>query len=152
MRDQEGLGGKAVRDHDHMEHGNEDNGSIAKRIEFIESSKRKLLGDGLESCSIDELHQMENQLEQSLSKIRARKNQMLREQIEKLKGEEKSLLEQNAKLMEKCGMQLIGPPSNGEDDDDDNDDVECESPTETMEVETELFIGPPKRRSAKKTP
>lgn len=54
--------------------------------------------------------------------------------------------------MIQCGMQLIGPPSNGEDDDDGNDDVECESPTETMEVETELFIGPPKRRIAKKTP
>lgn len=34
---------------------------------------RKLLGDGLELCPIDELQQVENQLERSLAKIRARK-------------------------------------------------------------------------------
>jgi len=36
---------------------------------------RKLLGDELDSCAIDELQQIENQLERSLSKIRARKVQ-----------------------------------------------------------------------------
>ena len=34
---------------------------------------RKLLGDGLHSCSIHELQQIENQLDRSLGKIRARK-------------------------------------------------------------------------------
>lgn len=36
---------------------------------------RKLLGDELGSCAFDELQQIENQLERSLSKIRARKVQ-----------------------------------------------------------------------------
>jgi len=36
---------------------------------------RKLLGDELGSCAIDELQQIENQLERGLSKIRARKVQ-----------------------------------------------------------------------------
>ncbi|XP_024173142.1 agamous-like MADS-box protein AGL19 isoform X1 [Rosa chinensis] len=153
VKDQ-GLSGKAVQDHDHMELANEDTSSMAKRIEFIESSKRKLLGDGLESCSIDELQQIENQLERSLAKIRDRKNLMLREQIELMKEEEKSLLKQNVELREKCGMQPIGPPNNrGGGEEDEEDDVETESETETMEVETELFIGPPKRqRSSKKIP
>ncbi|KAF3448464.1 hypothetical protein FNV43_RR09177 [Rhamnella rubrinervis] len=75
--------------------------SMAKRIEFLEVSKRKLLGDGLDLCSIDELHQIENQLERSLAKIRARKNQLFREQIEQLKEEERRLLEQNAELRKK---------------------------------------------------
>ncbi|XP_062027332.1 agamous-like MADS-box protein AGL19 isoform X2 [Rosa rugosa] len=154
VKDQ-GLSGKAVQDHDHMELANEDTSSMAKRIEFIESSIRKLLGDGLESCSIDELQQIENQLERSLAKIRDRKNLMLREQIELMKEEEKSLLKQNVELREKCGMQPIGPPNNrgGGEEEDEEDDVETESETETMEVETELFIGPPKRqRSSKKIP
>jgi hypothetical protein len=34
---------------------------------------RKLLGDELDTCAIDELQKIENQLERSLSKIRARK-------------------------------------------------------------------------------
>ncbi|XP_050376793.1 MADS-box transcription factor 50-like isoform X3 [Argentina anserina] len=138
VKDQ-GLSGKAVQDHDHMELANGDTSSMAKTIEFIDSSRRKLLGDGLESCSIDELHQIENQLERSLAKIRDRK--------------EIRLLEQNAELREKCGMQLICPPSNGEEDGNEDDDVETEGDCRTMEVETELFIGPPKRqRNAKKTP
>lgn len=34
---------------------------------------RKLLGEGLGSCSIEELQQVEHQLEKSVTKIRARK-------------------------------------------------------------------------------
>lgn len=34
---------------------------------------RRLLGEGLGSCSIEELHQIEQQLEKSVGKIRARK-------------------------------------------------------------------------------
>ncbi|XP_050376792.1 agamous-like MADS-box protein AGL19 isoform X2 [Argentina anserina] len=152
VKDQ-GLSGKAVQDHDHMELANGDTSSMAKTIEFIDSSRRKLLGDGLESCSIDELHQIENQLERSLAKIRDRKNLMLSEHIEQLREKEIRLLEQNAELREKCGMQLICPPSNGEEDGNEDDDVETEGDCRTMEVETELFIGPPKRqRNAKKTP
>ena len=53
--------------------------------------------------------------------------------------------------MFQCGMQSIGPTSNGEEDGDEDDDAETESESHSMEVETELFIGPPKRhRSAKK--
>ncbi|KAK7346628.1 hypothetical protein VNO80_21151 [Phaseolus coccineus] len=61
--------------------------SMAKRIEQLDNSRRKLLGDELDTCSIDELRQVENQLERSLEKIRARKNEMFKEQIEKLKEE-----------------------------------------------------------------
>ncbi|KAK8549728.1 hypothetical protein V6N13_073507 [Hibiscus sabdariffa] len=42
-----------------------------KLYEF--SSSRKMLGHGLEPCSVDDLQQLENQLERSLCRIRARK-------------------------------------------------------------------------------
>ncbi|KAJ6308212.1 hypothetical protein OIU76_017898, partial [Salix suchowensis] len=58
---------------DNMEPVKEDTFTLAKKIEHLEISKRKLLGDGLEPCSIDELNQLENQLERSLTRIRARK-------------------------------------------------------------------------------
>nr|XP_048320562.1 agamous-like MADS-box protein AGL14 isoform X3 [Ziziphus jujuba var. spinosa] len=104
----------------------EDTFSMAKRIEFLEASKRKLMGDGLDSCPIDELQQIENQLERSLGKIRARKNQLLREQIEQLK--------------EKCGMQQLLPSTKNRKEAAGNREIE--------EVETDLFIGPPETRIA----
>jgi len=43
-------------------------------------SLRKLLGEGLGSCSIDELQKIEQQLERSISKIRAKKVSMINQQ------------------------------------------------------------------------
>ncbi|XP_021803419.1 agamous-like MADS-box protein AGL19 isoform X2 [Prunus avium] len=147
VKDQ-GLGSKAVQVD--MERGKDDTCSMAKKIDFIEASKQKLLGNCLESCSIEELHQTENQLERGLSKIRARKTQLLREQIEKLKEEEKNLFEQNAKLREKCGMQPLGPPSKRKD----GENLAVRQPrTPDMEdVETDLVIGPPERRRSGQNP
>ncbi|XP_031285340.1 MADS-box protein SOC1 isoform X2 [Pistacia vera] len=47
--------------------------NMLKKIEQLEVLKRKLLGEGLGSCSIEELQQIEQQLEKSVSNIRARK-------------------------------------------------------------------------------
>ncbi|KAF7828333.1 agamous-like MADS-box protein AGL14 isoform X1 [Senna tora] len=55
----------------HLKEGS--SSSMAKKIEQLEVSKRKLLGDDLDTCSIEELRELENQLERSLNKIRARK-------------------------------------------------------------------------------
>ncbi|GAY43377.1 hypothetical protein CUMW_074000 [Citrus unshiu] len=120
-----GINSKIVEDH--SQHAKEETSNMMTKLEFLEVAKRKLLGDGLEPCTIDELQQLENQLERSLSRIRARKfrnlvfsqNQLFREQIEKLK--------------EKCGMQ----PRQA-----------SEEQEVYMDVETQLSIGPPERRVA----
>lgn len=44
-----------------------------KKITLIESHRRKLLGENLGSCSEEELQELGNQLEESLSQIRKRK-------------------------------------------------------------------------------
>ncbi|CDP17589.1 unnamed protein product [Coffea canephora] len=44
-----------------------------KKVELHEETKRKFLGDGLDSSSVDELQQIGGQLEKSLSIIRSRK-------------------------------------------------------------------------------
>ncbi|KAF9685762.1 hypothetical protein SADUNF_Sadunf03G0087700 [Salix dunnii] len=133
----------------------EDTFTLAKKIELLEVSKRKLLGEGLEPCSTDDLQQLENQLERSLTRIRARKNQLFREQIQKLKGEEKILLEENTRLREKvlvlcmfyelsdptlssCGMQPRELSSAKK--------QQHLEDRRVMEVETDLFIGPPETR------
>ncbi|OMO85977.1 Transcription factor, MADS-box [Corchorus capsularis] len=77
--------------------------NMVNKIEQLEVSKRKLLGQGLGLSSRLELEEVFNQLERSLAKIRARKDQLFKEQIEQLKAKEKSLLEDNAKLAAQCG-------------------------------------------------
>ncbi|KAJ8767677.1 hypothetical protein K2173_018235 [Erythroxylum novogranatense] len=134
-----GIGNKVVKED--MQHMKGDTSSMAKKIELLEISKRKLLGDGLEPCSIDELRQLENQLDRSLSKIRARKYQLFRDQIEKLKQEERKLLEENKKLQDKCGMQPLCLSSKRH----------ALEQSQSMEVETQLFIGPPEPRTPPKS-
>eukprot|EP00262_Sarcandra_glabra_P015572 TRINITY_DN4824_c0_g1_i2.p1 TRINITY_DN4824_c0_g1~~TRINITY_DN4824_c0_g1_i2.p1 ORF type:complete len:176 (+),score=35.48 TRINITY_DN4824_c0_g1_i2:173-700(+) len=68
-----------------VQHWKYEAANMAKKIELLDSSKRKLLGEGLESCSMEELEQIEQQLEQSLSNIRGKKNQVFTELIKKLK-------------------------------------------------------------------
>ncbi|KAJ0239566.1 Agamous-like MADS-box protein AGL14 [Hirschfeldia incana] len=123
---------------------------LTKKIEQLEISKRKLLGEGIDACSIEELQQLENQLERGLTRIRAKKYQLLREEIEKLKEEERNLIKENKELKEKLhgtGAIVVASSSStlssSEVNMDDNDN---------MEVETGLFIGPPETRQSKKTP
>ncbi|XP_034888041.1 agamous-like MADS-box protein AGL19 isoform X2 [Populus alba] len=135
-----GISSKMVQDN--IQPVKEDTFTLAKKIELLEVSKRKFLGEGLETCSTDDLQQLENQLERSLTRIRARKNQLFRERIEKLKGEEKILLEENTRLREKCGMQQLDLSSTRK--------QQLLEDRQVTEVETELFIGPPETRLAPK--
>ncbi|XP_026380238.1 MADS-box protein SOC1-like isoform X3 [Papaver somniferum] len=118
--------------------------NLEKKIENLEASKRKLMGEGLESCSIDELQTTENQLEKSLLSIRAKKNQLYREKIEQLKQKEKQLLEENEVLCQKCG------PRQWEQQNQQNHQqreiIPYETSPDSHEVETELQIGRPERR------
>ncbi|KAB2088758.1 hypothetical protein ES319_A03G020200v1 [Gossypium barbadense] len=117
-KDNIGINNKLAAVDQNTQNVKEDAQSMAKKIELLEISKQKLLGKGLEPCSLNELNQLETNLEQSLSRIRERKNLLFRQQIEKLKQE--------------CGMNPSPWSTSTEE--------------ETMEVETELFIGPPERR------
>ncbi|XAR71759.1 hypothetical protein NMG60_11018168 [Bertholletia excelsa] len=114
--------------------------SLAKKIEFLEASQRKLLGQGLGSCSLEEIQEIDSQLEQSLKRIRARKENLFREQIDQLKTKEIRLLEENARLREKYGENPWQPPAT---------QVEvatCSHSSQSSEVETELIIGLPDTR------
>ncbi|XP_074560233.1 MADS-box transcription factor 56-like isoform X2 [Curcuma longa] len=111
--------------------------SLSKKMELLETSKKQLLGEELESCSFDELRGLEGEIEQSLKKIRKRKFHVLEEQISQLKEKEISLLKGNESLCQKLpawASKEVPPP--------------CPSyyqGTSTQsnrdEVETELRIG-----------
>ncbi|CAL9119615.1 unnamed protein product [Musa acuminata var. zebrina] len=113
--------------------------NMTKKIELIEAHKRKLLGETLETCSAAELHELGNQLEESLRQIRKRKQCLLAEQIAELREkdlccfmyetQEKSLLKENKLLHEKFkGGNMLRLNA---------------AEVQSMEVNTQLMIGRP---------
>ncbi|XP_051114447.1 agamous-like MADS-box protein AGL19 isoform X2 [Andrographis paniculata] len=72
-------------------------GALHNKFNLLEESKR-LLGESLDSCSIYDLKKLESQLEQSLCRIRARKNALFCEKIAELKEQERKLKVENAEL------------------------------------------------------
>lgn len=118
-----------------IEHWKQEATNATKMIEVLEQSRRKLMGEGLESCSVEELHDLESQLQRSLTNIRGQKNNLFSEEIAQLKDREKMLLEENAALH----GQWKGKLSNSERAADNNNS------SQHKEVETDLHIGWPER-------
>ncbi|CAN8246424.1 unnamed protein product [Cochlearia groenlandica] len=128
---------------------------LERKIEQLNISTRKMLGEGLDTSSIEELHQLENQLDRSLTKIRAKKYQLLRQEIDKLKEKEKNLTAENIMLMEECkGRGIIGiraSSSSTTSEEEEEEEVNVDD-NDMEEVVTDLFIGPPETRHSKKFP
>ncbi|XP_027184838.1 MADS-box protein SOC1-like isoform X4 [Coffea eugenioides] len=120
---------------DDSQHFEEEVAILRKKIELLEETKRKFLGDGLDSSSIDELEQIEHQLEKSLRIIRSRKILLFCERINQLKEEGKILRKKNAELREKYEERQL-ELSIGQ---------QFSSLEQVKEVETQLFIGLPNR-------
>ncbi|OIV98740.1 hypothetical protein TanjilG_24911 [Lupinus angustifolius] len=125
-----------VSDEQNMQHLKHETENLMKKIELLEASKGKLLGEGLGSCSLEELQDIENQLEKSVCNVRARKTQVYKEQIEHLKEKEKALIAENVRLSEQYGNQ---PKAETKDQKENQGNAESSSPG--TDVETELFIG-----------
>nr|NP_001266966.1 MADS-box protein SOC1-like [Fragaria vesca]ACR24128.1 suppressor of overexpression of CO1 [Fragaria vesca] len=116
--------------------------SMMKQIEHLEVSKRKLLGESLGLCTIEELQEVEQQLERSVNTIRARKAQVFKEQIEQLKEKERILTAENERLTEKCdALQQRQPVI------EQREHLAYNESSTSSDVEIELFIGLPERRS-----
>ncbi|CAD6209309.1 unnamed protein product [Miscanthus lutarioriparius] len=122
---------------------------LAKKLEALDAYKRKLLGERLEECSIEELHSLEVELEKSLRCIRGRKTMLLEEQVNKLKEKEMNLRKSNEDLREKCKKQLpmlmMAPPPPPAPAVITVEDDHPEPKDDGVDVETELFIGLPGR-------
>ncbi|XP_018676254.2 MADS-box transcription factor 50 isoform X2 [Musa acuminata AAA Group] len=82
---------------------------MSKKMELLEASKQKRLGKNLESCSFEELHELEGQIEQGLCDIRVRKYHLLQERIAQLKEKECSLIKENTLLRIEC-LKSMGLP------------------------------------------
>ncbi|AES80026.2 putative transcription factor MADS-MIKC family [Medicago truncatula] len=125
-------------DEQNMQNLKHETASLMKKIELLEASKRKLMGEGLGSCSLDELQQIEQQLEKSVSVVRARKNQAYKHQIDQLKEKEKNLVAENARLSKQPPQPQPQPTTKDHQREDQQPYAES-SPS--SDVVTELFIG-----------
>ncbi|XP_010555639.1 PREDICTED: MADS-box protein AGL72-like [Tarenaya hassleriana] len=117
---------------------------MVKKIELLEIHQRKLMGQDLSSCSMEELHEIASQIEKSLHIVRSRKAQLYEDQLEKLKAKERELLEERARLRIKYGE---GRWTMFETEQRDKAAATgCGGGRRTPEVETDLFIGLPENR------
>ncbi|XP_022873231.1 MADS-box protein SOC1-like isoform X2 [Olea europaea var. sylvestris] len=119
------------------QHLQQEMASLMENIEHLESSKRKLSGEDLGSCTTEELLELEQQLERSISSIRTRKIQVFRQHVEQLKEKGTALAVENAMLRNKLSLQQERG-SNKE-----KATVPSADISEVSDVETDLFIGPP---------
>ncbi|CAI0427400.1 unnamed protein product [Linum tenue] len=74
---------------------------VKARVELLQHSQRKLLGEDVGSLNTKELEQLEHQLEFSLNRIRSTKTQMMLDQLTDLHNKEQALLETNKSLRRK---------------------------------------------------
>ncbi|PRQ59990.1 putative transcription factor MADS-MIKC family [Rosa chinensis] len=138
----------------YMQQLKHESADMAKKIETLEASQRRLLGHDLDPCSAQEVNQMSSQLERSLRKVRERKDQLLTEQIERLKAKERFLLEENAKLHTQCGARPCQKPLVQEKGVgaasynwmNSSQSSSSQTINNSDQVETRLFIGPPVMR------
>ncbi|XP_047313630.1 MADS-box protein AGL42-like, partial [Impatiens glandulifera] len=94
---------RPIMDHHHIQLLKSESAHMAGMIQFLESTQRRLLGQSIDSYSLEELNEMDAQMNRSLHKIRTRKEHLFKEQVEKLKQKERELLEENARLCLECG-------------------------------------------------
>ncbi|CAI9786748.1 unnamed protein product [Fraxinus pennsylvanica] len=74
---------------------------LKARVEVLQRNQRNYMGEDLDSLSLKQLQNLENQIDVSLKHVRSRKNQLLNESIYELQKKDKALQAQNNMLMKK---------------------------------------------------
>ncbi|KAL5225342.1 hypothetical protein ABZP36_011981 [Zizania latifolia] len=116
------------------------------KLEALDDSRRRILGQNLEGCSIEELRGLEIKIEKSLHNIRHKKTDLLENQIAKLKEKERTLLRDNEDLRKKvqhCSLEAAMPVNRMTLVWQPRDVAAPSSSNADESVETELYIGLP---------
>ncbi|KAJ7559290.1 hypothetical protein O6H91_04G077600 [Diphasiastrum complanatum] len=84
---------------------------MKQQIERAHQTQRHMMGEDLAILPLKDLQQLEEQLDIGLRHIRAKKDQLLLEQLEELRRKERHWLEENEALRRKLagGQALSGP-------------------------------------------
>ncbi|KAK1435866.1 hypothetical protein QVD17_01638 [Tagetes erecta] len=72
---------------------------LKARIELLQKYQRNFIGEDLDSLSLKELQNIEQQLETALRRVRLRKNHLMLEYISELQKKDKTLKDENSLLL-----------------------------------------------------
>ncbi|CBI29041.3 unnamed protein product, partial [Vitis vinifera] len=90
--------GTRIPEHDSREQIYNELTRMRKETSRLQRSMRGYTGEDLSSIPYEDLDQLEQQLEHSADKVRARKNQLLQQQLDNLRRKEQMLEEENSKM------------------------------------------------------
>ncbi|KAJ4838853.1 Protein TRANSPARENT TESTA 16 [Turnera subulata] len=71
---------------------------LRKETRRLQLSVRRYTGEDMGSIPFEELHDLEQELERSVNKVRDRKNELLQQQLENLRRKERLLDEENSQM------------------------------------------------------
>ncbi|WOG97593.1 hypothetical protein DCAR_0416934 [Daucus carota subsp. sativus] len=74
---------------------------LKAKIEVLQKNQRHYMGEDLESLSLKELQNLENQLDSALKHLRSKKNQIMFESISQLQKTDKALQDKNHMMSKK---------------------------------------------------
>ncbi|XP_023002154.1 truncated transcription factor CAULIFLOWER A-like [Cucurbita maxima] len=71
---------------------------LKSRVELLQRNNSHYMGEDLDSLSVKELQNLEQQIDTALKHVRSRKNQLMHDSISALQRKERAIQEQNALL------------------------------------------------------
>lgn len=89
---------------------------LKARMEILQKNQRHLVGEDIDSLSLKELQNLEQQLETALRRLRSRKNHLMFESISELQKKDKALKDENNLLSKEIKekekeLELDQPPT-----------------------------------------
>ncbi|KAJ4913156.1 K-box region and MADS-box transcription factor family protein [Raphanus sativus] len=118
------------------------------KIELLQLHSRKLMGQDLDSCSVEELNEISTKIEKSLTNVRSRKAKLNEYKIEKLKAEiakEKEVFNEGSGLRQMFEAQSLWMQSRSMKSEKSAPSCGCGN-MNISDVETDLSIGLPENR------
>lgn len=88
-------------DHESLQNWTMEHAKLKSRIELLQKTQRHLMAEDLDSLSLIELQNLEQQLDTATRHIRLRKNQLMFESISVLQKKDKALQTENSTLSKK---------------------------------------------------
>ncbi|CAN7125726.1 unnamed protein product [Brassica rapa subsp. narinosa] len=120
---------------------------MVNSIELLQRHCRRLMGEDLDTCSVEELKEITIQIEKSLTIVRSRKAKLNEDEVGKLKAEiagKRELLNERTRLHEMFEEKPLWMQSRNLESEKNASSSGCEN-IHISNVETDLFIGLPRR-------
>ncbi|KAL8244168.1 hypothetical protein R6Q59_010426 [Mikania micrantha] len=89
----------ARTNHQYQERWTLEHAKLKTRVDVLQKNQRNFMGEDLDSLSLKELQNLEQQLETAIRRLRSKKYQLMLESISELNKKDKALRDQNRLLL-----------------------------------------------------